>query len=141
MDEVDSDIVFLFEVFGYVLGAINGPVLPARTTETNLQMRKTALHEPLHVVIHQLIHTLQEREDLPVFLQEINHRLIQARQAFVLLVLTGVMGTPAIEHIPAAVPTLVSRYATLEGEGIDRNGKQPLPVPPLKGGGKTEVVQ
>ena len=60
MDEVDSDIVFLFEPLCYVLGAINRPVLTARATETHLQMFEPAFQKPLYVMIYQLIYTLQE---------------------------------------------------------------------------------
>jgi len=85
-------IVFLFEVQGEVLGAIDRTVLTAGTAESDLQMLEAAFHEPLHMMIHETIDGLEERQYLAVVLQKINDRLVQARHLLVLLVLAGVMG-------------------------------------------------
>lgn len=123
MDEMDADGVFVLEVLRQMLGAIDRTMLPTGTAESDLQVAETALQEPLHMVVHQFIHRLQECEDLAVFLQKIYHRLIKPRQGFIFLVLTGIMGTAAIEHITPSVSGFINRYALLEREGIDGNTK------------------
>ena len=104
-----------------MFGAIDRAVLPARTAEAYLQVRKTAFEETLRMVVHQLVHTLQKRQYFPVFLQKINHRSVQSGQLFVFIVLAGVVRTAAVEDIPSAVAGPVCRNTALEGEGIDRD--------------------
>ena len=71
MDEMDVDIVFLFEVCRQMFGAIDRAMLTSGTTESDLQMVKTTFEEPLHMMIYQGVHGIQERQYLTVFLQEI----------------------------------------------------------------------
>ena len=49
--------------------------------------------------------------------------MIQARESLVFLVFAGVVGTAAIEDIPAAVSGLIRRDSALEGERINGNYK------------------
>ena len=79
MDEMDSNIVFLLEVFRYMFGTINRAMLAACTAETNLQMLKTSFDKPLHMVIHQRIDMTQKGQNLTVLFQKINHRLVLTR--------------------------------------------------------------
>lgn len=123
MDEFDLNIVFLFEVCRQMFGAIDRAMLTSGTAESDLQMVKTTLEEPLHMMIYQGIYRIQERQYLTVFLQEIYHRLIETRESFVFVVFTGVVSTAAIEDIPAAVSGLIRRDSALEGERINGNYK------------------
>ena len=123
MDEFDLHIVFLFEVCRQMFGAIDRAMLTSGTTESDLQMVKTTLEKPLHMMIYQRVHGIQERQYLAVFLQEIYHRLIETRESLVFVVFTGVVGTAAIEDIPAAVSGLIRRDSALEGERINGNYK------------------
>lgn len=123
MDEFDLNVVFLFEVCRQMLGAIDRAMLTSGTAESDLQMVKTSLEEPLHMMIHQRVHGIQEGQYLTVFLQEIYHRLIETRESLVFVVFTGVVGTAAIEDIPASVSGLIRRDSALEGERINGNYK------------------
>lgn len=123
MDEFDLNVVFLFEVCRQMFSAIDRAMLTSGTTESDLQMVKTTFEEPLHMMIYQGVHGIQERQYLTVFLQEIYHRLIETRESLVFVVFTGVVGTAAIEDIPAAVSGLIRRDSALEGERINGNYK------------------
>lgn len=123
MDEMDVDIVFLFEVCRQMFSAIDRAMLTSGTSESDLQMVKTTLEEPLHMMIYQGVHGIQERQYLTVFLQEIYHRLIETRESLVFVVFTGVVCTAAIEDIPAAVSGLIRRDSALERERINGNYK------------------
>lgn len=123
MDEFDLNVVFLFEVCRQMFGAIDRAMLTSGTAESDLQMVKTTLEEPLHMMIYQGVHGIQERQYLTVFLQEIYHRLIETRESLVFIVFTGVVGTAAIEDIPAAVSGLIRRDSALERERINGNYK------------------
>ena len=120
MNEVYLHIVFVLEMFRQTLSAIDGAVLPARTAEAYLQVRKAALHKPLHMMVNQGIYRLQERQYFPVFLQEVYHRFVHSGQCLVFVVLTGVVCTTAVEHIASTVSALVRRDATFKGEGVNR---------------------
>ena len=86
-------------------------------------MIESTLDKTLRMVIHQRVNRIQERQYLAVFLQKIYHRLVQARESLVFVVFTGVVGTAAIEDIPAAVSGLIRRDSALEGERINGNYK------------------
>ena len=120
---MNADVIFLFEVCRQMFGAIDRAVLATGAAESDLQMVKTTLEKALHMMIHQRVHGIQERQYLAVFLQEIYHRLIQARERLVFVVLAGVLGTAAIEDISAAVTGLIRRDSALEGERINGNYK------------------
>lgn len=114
------DAVFLFEVLGEMLGAIDRTVLTAGTTESDLQMREIAFYKSLHMMVNQLIYSIQEGQYFTVLLQKVYDRLILACQMFVLFVLTGVMGAPAVKNIPASVSGFVHRYTAFKREGVNR---------------------
>ena len=117
------DVKLLFEMLREVLGAIDGAVLATGATESDLQIGKIALNEALRVMIHEGIDGLQERQYLAVLLEEVNHRLIETREGLVLLVLTGVVRTAAVEDVSASVATLIRRQTFLERERIYRDGE------------------
>ena len=117
---MNADWIFVMEVFGEVFGGIDRAMLSAGTTETNLQMIKTAFDKPLYMVIHQGIDMIQESQDLAVLLKEIYHRLIKTREGFVLLVFTGIMGRTAIKDISATISGLVCRNTAFKGERVNR---------------------
>ena len=104
MNQVHSHGIFRHQVLGEVLGAVGGTVLAASAAETDLQMRKTALQETLHMGIDQTIDMVQKAEDLPVLLQELDDGRIQSGQLLEPLVLPRIVHRPAVEHIPAPVP-------------------------------------
>ena len=120
MDEVDSDAVFVEKVLGKVLGAIDGAVLAASTAESHLEVGEVALDKALHVMVDKGIDRVEEGEYLAVLLEEIDDRLIQAGKGLVLLVLTRVVSTAAVEDIPAAVAGGIFRSSLLKGERVDR---------------------
>ena len=120
MNEMNMDAVFLFEVLCQMFGAIDRTVLSARTTESDLQVGEIALDEPLHMMVNQLIYSIQEGQYFTVLLQKVYDRLILTRHMFVRFVLTGVMGAPAVKNIPASVSGFVHRYTAFKREGVNR---------------------
>ena len=120
MDEMDVDIVFLFEVLCQMLGAIDGAVLAASTAESHLEVGEVALDKALHVMVDKGIDRVEEGEYLAVLLEEVDDRLIQAGKELVLLVFAGVVSSTAVEDIPAAVAGGIFRSSLLKGERVDR---------------------
>ena len=91
MDQVDFHGVFRHQVLGEVLSAVGGAVLAAGAAETDLQVREAALEEALHVRIDQSIHVVQETEDFPILLEELDDGRIQSGQLLEPLILPGIM--------------------------------------------------
>ena len=112
--------IFLFEMLRQMLRTIHRTVLSTGTTERHLQIRKITLYEPRYIMVHKRIQGLQESQYLAILLQKIDNRLIQAGEGLVLFVLTGVVGTTAVEHITASVTGRVRRDTALKREGVDR---------------------
>lgn len=100
---MNAYVVFLFKVLRQMLGTIDRTVLSAGTTERDLEIRKIAFDKALHMMIHEAIDRIKESEYFSVMLEEVYHRLIQARQGFVLVVFAGIMGRAAIEDIAATI--------------------------------------
>ena len=120
MNEVNADIIFLVQMLGQMFGTIDRTVLPARTTESDLQVGKIPLDKALYVMVNEGIDGVQKRQYLTVLLQKIDDRLIKPREGLVLLILTRVMGGTAIEDIPASVAGLIGRKTALKREGVYR---------------------
>jgi hypothetical protein len=114
------DRIALFQMLGEMFGAIDGAVLTARTTESDLHMREVAFEETLYMMVHEPIDRLQESKYLAVFLEEVNNRLVKAREGLVLLVFARVMGGTAVEDISAAVTGSVLRQPALKRERVNR---------------------
>lgn len=120
VNKMNSNVILLFQVLGEMLGTIDGTVLTAGATEGHLQVGEIALDEPLYMMVDKGIDGFQEREYLAVLLEEVDDGLVQAREGLELLVLTGVVGRTAVEHIPAAITGFIDRDAALKREGVDR---------------------
>jgi DNA-directed RNA polymerase specialized sigma54-like protein len=73
---MDTHAILGMQALGCIFGAIDRTVLTSCTTEANLQMIETALQEPLHMMVNQFIHRLQESGYLSILLQEINDWLV-----------------------------------------------------------------
>jgi hypothetical protein len=108
-------------VVGEVFGAIDGAVLAAGAAEGDLEVGEAAFEEALDVMIYQPVNGLQETEYLAVGFEEINDRLVEAGERFVLVVLTGVMGRATIEDVAASVATTIGGDAFFEGKRVYRN--------------------
>ena len=85
----------LVDMFGKMLGRIHTAMLTARTTETEHQGGETALDIAIHVMVCQLIDTLQERQNLTIILQESDDRLIQTGQLLIRLISSRIVGFPS----------------------------------------------
>lgn len=120
MNETDVNVVFRFEMLRQMLGTIDRTMLTACATERDLQMFKTAFDKALHMMINETIDRIQECKNLAVLLEKINHRLIQSRQGFILLIFAGVMSRAAVKDITATVAGFVGRNAAFKGEGVNR---------------------
>ena len=117
------DVKLLFEMLREVLGTIDGAVLATGATESDLEIGKIALDEALRMMIHEGIDGLQERQYLAVLLEEVNDGLIETCEGLVLLILTGIVRTAAVEDISASVTGLIDRQTALKGERIYRDGE------------------
>ena len=117
---MNAYVVFLVEVLREVLGTIDRTVLPAGTTESDLQVGKIPLNEPLHVVIDQRIDGVQEGKDLAVFLQEIDDRPVKTGHLFVFIVLTRVVSRTAVEDIAASITGFINRKTAFKRERVNR---------------------
>ena len=84
VDKVDADRVGGGEVGGKMFGRVDRTVLAAGAAEAHLQVGEAALHETLHVRIDEGVDRVEEAAHLPVFLDEIDHRLVESRLVFVL---------------------------------------------------------
>ena len=103
-----------------MFGTIDGTMLPTGTTKRHLEISEVALDEALHVMVYEMTNGIQEREDLAVLLEELDDGLVQTGQGLVLLILTRIMGTAAIEDVTASVTRFVYRKPLLKREGADR---------------------
>ena len=121
VDKMYLYAVFIMEMVCRSLRRIDRAVLPARTTETDLQAGKSPLNKPLHVVIDQGIDIIQKRHYLAILLQEVDHGFISSRQHFILLILARVVRRAAVEHISAAIARLINRNTFPERKRIDGN--------------------
>jgi hypothetical protein len=122
MNEMDSNVILLFQMLGEVLGAINRAVLTACTTESDLKMRETAFEETLRVVIHKRVNGLEEGENLTIFLKKVNNRPVEARESLEFIVFAGIMGRSAVKDITSSVSGFVNRNTAFERERVNCYG-------------------
>ena len=120
MDEVDTDSVFVVQVLCQMFGTIDGTMLTAGTAERDLEVGEVAFDEALDMMVHQTIDGLQEREDLAVLFEEIDDGLVESGEGLVFVVLTGIMGSAAVEDIATAITGLIYGQALLKREGVNR---------------------
>ena len=117
---MDLDTVFVVEMLREAFSTIDGTVLPAGTTESNLQMGEVALDEPRHMMIDKGIDGFEEGQNLAILFEEVNDGLIQAGEGLVLLILARVMGSAAVKDIPAAITAVIDRQPAFKREGVNR---------------------
>lgn len=91
VNEMHRQVIGVVQVASRSLSAIDRAVLPARAAKTDLQVGESSLQIPLDMVAEQRIELVQERQNLAIPLQEIDDRLIQARERLILLVLAGIV--------------------------------------------------
>ena len=120
MNKADLDIVFLFEMLREMLGTIDRTMLPTRATESHLQIREVAFDEARYMMVDEGIDRVEEGEYLAVLLEEVDDWLVQAREGLVFVVLTGIMGSAAVEDIATAITGLIYGQALLKREGVNR---------------------
>ena len=120
MNKADLDIVFLFEMLREMLGTIDRTMLPTRATESYLEVREVTFDEARYMMVDEGINGLQKSQYLAVLLQKINDRLVQSGEGLVFVVLTGIMGSAAVEDIATAITGLIYGQALLKREGVNR---------------------
>lgn len=103
MAEVHFDSEFLVEVFGYVLGTIDGTMLTSGASEGDLKVGESAVEPALGVEIDNGIDMREELEDFSVFLEEVDNGLVESGDGFVFGIATWVVGRTAVEDISASV--------------------------------------
>ena len=82
---------FFVNMFCQMLCAINRPVLTTRAAEGEHQTSEATLNVTTHMGIGQLIHTVQEGQNLTVVLQETDDRFVKSSELLIRLVAAGVM--------------------------------------------------
>ena len=78
MDEVDGNGVFGMEMFGKLLGAIDGAMLTAGAPESDLEVGEVPFEESLHMMVNKSIDGDKESENLAVLLEEVDNGLIES---------------------------------------------------------------
>ena len=107
---------FLVDMLRQMLGRIHTAMLTARTAETEHQRGEATLDVTTHMGIGQLIHRVEECQDLTIVLQESDHGLVEACQFLIRLITTGVVGATTVEHVTATVAALILRNPLGKGE-------------------------
>ena len=120
---MDGDAVSVVEMSGDMFRTIDGAVLSAGTTESDLQMGESAFKETLHMMVNEFVHRLQKCEYLAVFFQEIYNRLVETGEMFELFILARVMGGAAVKDIPSSVAGIVRGNAFFEGKRVYGDNK------------------
>jgi hypothetical protein len=106
----------LMDMFGQMLGAIDGTVLTAGAAEAEHEGGEAALQVAGYVGIGELVDAVEEGDDFAVVLEESDDGLVESCQFLVGLVAPGVVGAATVEHISAAITTLILRNAFLIAE-------------------------
>ena len=92
MGETDTDVrIFLAEVGGEALSAIDRAMLAAGAAEADHQAAEAAAGVCLHMRINYTIDMFKEGEHFPVIFQETYYRLIASGQLLVWLIATRIM--------------------------------------------------
>ena len=91
MGQRHPDIEFLGKMLGKVLGAVHGTVLAASAAETNLKACELPFNETLDMSIHESIYIVQELQDFPVILQELDYLGIAPGELSVILEFSGIV--------------------------------------------------
>ena len=135
--------VYFYSEFGMqmlcqMLCRIDGTMLSAGTTERDHQIRETTVQITFHRSIHDRIYMFQELRDFPVFLQEVDHWLVQSCKMVVSFIFSRVVDGPAIEYETTAVSARIVRYSFFVGKADDLNFQHPFlyVVPELRQAGQ-----
>ena len=86
--------------------------------------------------IGQLIHRVEECQDLTIVLQESDHGLVEARQFLIRLITTRVVRATTVEHVTATVAALILRNPLGKGEAEHTHHQRALGII-LREGGRT----
>ncbi len=103
--------ILLMQMQGQMLGGIHAAVLSAGATECKHQVGESTFHISLHMCVGQMVYTLQETKNLPVFFQETDYRFVQTGQRLILFVTSGIVCGATVEHISSTVPAFIFRYS------------------------------
>ena len=94
-----------------VLSAIHGPMLAASAAETHLKVGELPLYEAFDMVVYQIVDVIQELRHPAVILQELDNLLVQASELPVMLILSGIVNSPAVEHVSTSITSRIHRNA------------------------------
>ena len=132
--DADLDAELLVDMFGEMLGGVDTAVLTTSATETEHQGGETALDITAHVGISEFIDAVEEGEDLTVVFEEADDRLVEARHLLIGLIAAWVVGTATVEHIAAAIATLILGDTLGRGETEHLDHQRPLGIILREGG-------
>ncbi len=94
---------FVVYVPGEVFGGVYRAVLSSGAAECDHQVGETSLDISLNVVVNQSVGVFEECGYLTVFLEEVDYGLVDSGEGFVPVVFSGVVHSPAVEHVSASV--------------------------------------
>src|SRR3712207_641065 len=94
---------FTVQMFRQMLSGIYRTVLSTRATEANGKMCKSALHIAFHRSVDQRTSVFEEADNLSVFFEKTDNRLVQTGKRFVAFILAGIVHRATIEHKASAV--------------------------------------
>ena len=120
---MDGNAVFGMEMLGELFCAIDGAMLTAGATESDLKVGEVPFKESLDMMVDEPIDRVEESEDLAVFFEEVDNGLVKAGKRLELVVLTGIMRRTAIKDIASSVTTIIVWYSFFEGERVDGDGE------------------
>ena len=108
------------EMLGELFCAIDGAMLTAGATESDLKVGEVPFKESLDMMVDEPIDRVEESEDLAVFLEEVDNGLVKAGKRLELVIFAGIMRRTAVKDIAASIAGRVFGDTALIGEGIDR---------------------
>ena len=126
MDKFHLNTEFLVQVFGHVLGGIDGAMLASCTSEAYHEVAESSFHVSLYGSVYQSVGMFQEWEDFTVIFQEFDDGGIQTRERFVALVLAWIVYGSTIEYISTTITGRVVWNPFLVGETHHLDGKLAL---------------
>ena len=141
MTDTHFDAEFLVDVLCQMLGGIDTAMLASGAAKAEHQRSEATLDVAAHMSIGQFVDTIKEGEYLTVILEETDDGLVEARQLFIGLIATGVVGGAAVEDVAAAVARLVVGNALAVAEAVDLDHERSLCVVLREGGRAVEGVR
>jgi hypothetical protein len=101
--------MILHEMLREVFSTIDGAMLTTSATKGHLQVGEVTFDKPRHVMVDKGIDGVQESQYLAVLFEEVDDGLVETGESLVLLVLTGVVRTTAVEDVTASVAGSIGR--------------------------------